>query len=94
VGKTNLELESILNNAVTRLEETDKETNSRIEKLEKSINERFEKTEKKIDEGFNKIMTAISALQSKNNEGKGKEKEPAEIQPLEKDNTLFLLSQA
>ncbi|POS83076.1 hypothetical protein EPUL_005316, partial [Erysiphe pulchra] len=75
VGKTNLELESILNNAVARLEGADKETtNSRIAKLEKNMNERFERTEKKIEEGlnkvddrFDKIMTAISALQPTDN---------------------------
>lgn len=99
VGKTNLELESILNNAVARLEGADKETNSRIAKLEKSINERFEKTEKKIEEGFNKvdyrfdkIMTAISALHPNNNKGKEKENEPVDFHSLEKDNTGMKIS--
>ena len=78
VGKTNLELESIINNALSsqrtmgnQMNETEKKMNSRFEAIETRLVE----AEKKSDKRFADIMDAITALKPKQEKGKGIEQQ-------------------
>ncbi|RKF58019.1 hypothetical protein OnM2_070063 [Erysiphe neolycopersici] len=100
-GKSNLELESIVNKVLATqqefelcIEEAEKKTNERFELIEK----RLEATEKKNEQQFNDIMAAISTLKPKQEteKDKGKAKDEftpptIEFQPVEKKSpNLFI----
>ncbi|KHJ31441.1 hypothetical protein EV44_g3563 [Erysiphe necator] len=92
VGKTNLELESIINNTIAsqrqleaRLDNLEKNTkaadkriNSRFESLEKKLDD----AEKKSDDRFSEIMEALASLQPNKDKEKGKEKVTFQTQQL------------